>query len=90
MRTITLPWETWRAVIAMLRGTELSYAHDHADVIEGKLDQGTADQSLVHLAFTDAVSYRASRSRQSPYEFRRGADGIVGGLGVEGIHIVGD
>ena len=58
MRTITLPWETRRAVIAMLRGTELSYAHDLADVIEGKLDQGAADQSLVHLAFTDYGSHR--------------------------------
>ena len=58
MKTITLPWETWRAVIDFLCGTELSYAHDHADVIEGKLDQGAADQPLVRLAFTDDGSHR--------------------------------
>ena len=58
MRTITLPWETWRAVIAMLCGTELSYARDHANVIKRKLDQGAADQPLVRLTFTDDGSHR--------------------------------
>jgi hypothetical protein len=34
MRTIELPWETWRAVIATLREKALPYMLEHADRLE--------------------------------------------------------
>jgi hypothetical protein len=34
MSTITLPWKTWRAVIATLRETGLPYMLDHSGHLE--------------------------------------------------------
>jgi hypothetical protein len=34
MNTITLSWEDWRAVIAVLRAKQLPYIREHADHVE--------------------------------------------------------
>jgi hypothetical protein len=39
MRTIALSWETWRAVIAVLREKGLPYMLEHANVIEELLER---------------------------------------------------
>jgi hypothetical protein len=39
MRTITLPWETWRAVIAVLRAKALPSMLDHAGRLEQQREQ---------------------------------------------------
>jgi hypothetical protein len=39
MRTITRPWEGWRAVIAVLRVKGLPAMLEHADRLERQLEQ---------------------------------------------------
>jgi hypothetical protein len=89
MRTITLPWETWRSVITALREKALPYMVEHADHLEQQLEQHAPEQTRCVWASPMTCPTGASRSRQSPYEFRLGADGIVGGLRVDSIHVVG-
>jgi hypothetical protein len=60
MRTITLPWEDWLAVIAVLRTTGLRYKMEHADHIECRLEQHGPDEATVTLSLTDDVSLRSS------------------------------
>ena len=52
MRTIDLPWETWRAVIAVLREKALPCMLEHADRLE-QLEKHPADQVAVDLDLTD-------------------------------------
>ena len=59
MRTITLPWEAWRAVIAVLRASGLPYKLDHADHIERLLEQHGPDEITVRLSLTDDVFLRS-------------------------------
>ncbi len=59
MWELDLSWEEWRAVIDFLRGTDLSYAHQHANIIERQLDQHPPDPPLVRLVLTDDVFYRS-------------------------------
>lgn len=40
MNRITLSWEAWRAVIAVLREKQLPYMREHADHIERLLELG--------------------------------------------------
>jgi hypothetical protein len=40
MRTIALPWQTWRAVIAVQREKGLPPVLEHANVIEEQLQRG--------------------------------------------------
>ena len=42
MRTIELPWDTWRAVSAILREKSLPFMLDHADLIEQQLEPALA------------------------------------------------
>jgi hypothetical protein len=42
MRTIELPWETWRAVIAALREKGLPYMLEHVDYPEESCSSGMA------------------------------------------------
>jgi hypothetical protein len=60
MRTIELPWETWRAVIAVLREKGLAYMLEHADHIERLLEQHGPDEATVRLSLTDDVFLRSS------------------------------
>ncbi len=59
MRTIELPWETWRAVIAVLREKALPYMLDHADHIERQLEQHGPGEATVRLSLTDDVFLRS-------------------------------
>jgi hypothetical protein len=53
MKTITLPWETWRAIIAVLREKALPYMLEHADALEQQLEQHPPDQATVTLNLTE-------------------------------------
>ena len=59
MNTITLPWETWRAVIAVLRDSGLAYKRDHADLLEQQLEQHGPAEATVALHLTDDVFLRS-------------------------------
>jgi hypothetical protein len=53
---ITLSWETWRAVIAVLREKGLPYMLEHANVIEEQLEQHGPGEPIVRLSLTAARS----------------------------------
>jgi hypothetical protein len=59
MNTITLSWENWRAVIALLRTTGLRYKMEHAEHIERLLEQHGPDEATVTLHLTDDVYVRS-------------------------------
>jgi hypothetical protein len=50
-----LPWEIWRAVIAVLREKALPSMLEHANVIEEQLERHGPDEATVRLSLTDAV-----------------------------------
>ena len=60
MNTITLPWETRRAVIAALREKGIPHMLEHANVIEEQLEQHGPDEPTVQLSLTDDVFRRSS------------------------------
>jgi hypothetical protein len=60
VNTIALPWETWRAVIAVLRASGLPYKRDHAEYLERHLEQHGPDEATVRLSLTDDVLLRSS------------------------------
>jgi hypothetical protein len=55
MNTITLPWEDWRAVIAVLREKALPYMLEHADYLEQQLERHAPEEATVTLSLTDDV-----------------------------------
>ena len=59
MNMITLSWEDWRAVIAVLRKKGLPYMVDQANSIEQQLEQHGPDEPLVTLSLTDDVYLRS-------------------------------
>jgi len=59
MRRVTLPWEDWRAVIAVLRTKALPYMLEQADYIERLLEQHGPDEATVALSLTDDVYLRS-------------------------------
>ena len=59
MNRITLSWEDWRAVIAVLRTKELPYVREHADHIERLLERHGPDEAMVTLHLTDDVYLRS-------------------------------
>jgi len=59
MNSITLSWEDWRAVIAVLRDKQLPYMREHADHIERLLEQHGPDESRVRLSLADDVYLRS-------------------------------
>jgi hypothetical protein len=59
MNAIELPWETWRAIIAVLREKGLPDMLEHADRIEQQLDQHPPDQPTVRLSLTDDLCLRS-------------------------------
>ena len=59
MRTIELPWETWRAVIAALREKALPSMLEHADALEQQLEQHGPGEPTVRLSLTDDVFLRS-------------------------------
>jgi hypothetical protein len=60
MNTITLSWEAWRAVIAVLREKALPYMMEHANVLEAQLERHGPDEPTVRLSLTDDVFLRSS------------------------------
>ena len=59
MNPITLSWEDWRAVVAVLREHGLPYELEHADHIERLLQRHAAEPTgTLHL--TDDVYLRSS------------------------------
>ena len=60
MRTITLPWEAWRAVITALREKGLPSMLEHADQPERQLEPHPPDRATVTLSLTDDVFLRSS------------------------------
>ena len=64
MNTTTLPWEDWRAIIAVLREKGLDYMLEHADRLEQMLEQHGPDEPMVTLAMNDAVYLRSYRWAQ--------------------------
>jgi hypothetical protein len=59
MNRITLSWEDWRAVIAVLREKQLPYMREHADHIERLLERHGPDEPMVTLSLTDDVFLRS-------------------------------
>jgi hypothetical protein len=59
IRTITLPCESWRAVIAVLREKALPYRFEHADHREWQLEQHGPGEPTVRLSLTDDVFLRS-------------------------------
>jgi hypothetical protein len=55
MNTITLSWETWRGVIAVLREKGLPYILDHTVRLEQQLEQHGPDELTARLRLTDDV-----------------------------------
>src|SRR4051794_28140540 len=47
MNAITLSWEDWRAVIAVMRAHGLPYELEHADHVEQLLEQHAPDEPMV-------------------------------------------
>jgi hypothetical protein len=60
VNAITLPWETWRAVIGVLRAKGLPFMLEHADEVEQQLEQHAPDQVTVTLHLTDDLFLRSS------------------------------
>jgi hypothetical protein len=60
MNAIELPWETWRAVIAVLREKALPSMREHADHSERLLEQHAPGDATVRLSLTDDVFLRSS------------------------------
>jgi hypothetical protein len=59
MNPITLSWEEWRAVIAVLREKGLPYMLEHADYLEQQLERHGPDEPTVRLSLTDDVFLRS-------------------------------
>jgi hypothetical protein len=59
MRTIALPWETWRAIIDVLRKQGRPSMLDHADQLEQQLDQHPPDQETVTLHLPNDLFLRS-------------------------------
>jgi hypothetical protein len=56
---MTLPWETWRVVIAVLREKGRPYMLEHADALE-QFERHGQDEPSVRLSLTDDVFLRSS------------------------------
>ncbi len=59
MHAIELSWETWRAIIAVLREKALPYMLEHADYLERHLEQHGPGEPTVRLSLTDDVFLRS-------------------------------
>ena len=59
VRTITLPWETWRAAIDALRAKGLPYMLEHSDHIERLLEQHGPGERTVRLSLSNDVFLRS-------------------------------
>ena len=60
MRKITLPWETWRPIIAILREEGVPSMLEHANAIKEQLERHGPDEAIVRLSLTDDIYLRSS------------------------------
>ena len=60
MTTITLPWQTGRASIAVLGEKALPSMQEHASVIEPQLERHGPGEPTVAINLTDDVFLRSS------------------------------
>jgi hypothetical protein len=60
VRTITLPWETRRAIIAVLREKAVPLMLEHADCLRQQLEQHGPDEPTARLSLTDDGMLRSS------------------------------
>jgi hypothetical protein len=59
MQAIELSWETWRAVIAILRENPFPFRLEHADHVARLLEQHGPDEPTVRLSLTADVFLRS-------------------------------
>ena len=59
MRTVESPWESWRAVVAVLREKGPPSMLEHADRLEQMLEQHPPDQYVVSLSMNDNLFLRS-------------------------------
>ena len=59
MTAVALPWESWRAVVAVLRAKALPHMRAHADELEQQLERHPPDQAMVTLHLTDDLFLRS-------------------------------
>jgi hypothetical protein len=59
MRKITLPWETWRPIIAALREEGVPSMLEHANAIKEQLERHGPDEAIVRLSLTDDIYLRS-------------------------------
>jgi hypothetical protein len=59
MNPITLSWEDWRAVSAVLREKGLPSMREHADCLEQQLERHGPGEAMVRLSLTDDVFLRS-------------------------------
>jgi hypothetical protein len=59
MQAIELPWETWGAILAVLREKALPSVPEHATVIEEQLEQHGPGELMLRLSLTDDVFLRS-------------------------------
>jgi hypothetical protein len=57
---ITLPSETWRSVIAVLRASGIVYMAEHADRLEREIDQHPPHATSVSLSLAGDIYLRSS------------------------------
>jgi len=60
LNTITLSSEDWRAVIAILPQNPLPFRPEHADSLEGLLEQHSPGEPTIRLSLTDDLFLRTS------------------------------
>ena len=60
MTAVAWPWETWRAVTAVLREKSLPSMFAHADALEQQLERHALDQATGRLHVTDDLFLRSS------------------------------
>jgi hypothetical protein len=53
MWRINWPWQAWLDVIAVLRASDIAYYHDHAALLQSRLDETPADVAEPTLALPD-------------------------------------
>ncbi len=82
MKTIQLPWESWRAVIAALRDTDVPYMREHADILERQLERHGPGEPTVRLSLTDDVFLRSSTWARVQLGDPPAADGVSVRCGV--------
>jgi hypothetical protein len=57
--TVTLSWESWRAITDALRSSGIDYHAEHADLLEGKLEGHGSGEEAIRLSLSDDIFLRS-------------------------------